>query len=228
MSARLTVVVVEDHDLLRETTVMFLREHGYQAIGWDCAESVDVEASSALASLYLIDLNLPGENGLELSKRLRKAQPDAGIVMVTARSDVSDRIQGYDSGADIYMAKPVEAQELLAVIRSLAVRILPARSKDGWSLERCSLTLTGPSGAVKLTHPEVALLCGLVQTKERMLARDDVARHFNLTSEDKYQASLNVRLSQLRKKLRSVKVPEPSLKSLNNRGLIIGFELALR
>ena len=228
MSARLTVVVVEDHDLLRETTVMFLREHGYQAIGWDCAESVDVEASSALASLYLIDLNLPGENGLELSKRLRKAQPDAGIVMVTARSDVSDRIQGYDSGADIYMAKPVEAQELLAVVRSLAVRILPARSKDGWLLERSSLTLTGPSGAVKLTHPEVALLCGLVQTKERMLARDDVARHFNLTSEDKYQASLNVRLSQLRKKLRSVKVPEPSLKSLNNRGLIIGFELALR
>jgi len=224
----LTVVVVEDHDLLRETTVMFLREHGYQAIGWDCAESVDVEASSALASLYLIDLNLPGENGLELSKRLRKAQPDAGIVMVTARSDVSDRIQGYDSGADIYMAKPVEAQELLAVVRSLAVRILPARSKDGWLLERSSLTLTGPSGAVKLTHPEVALLCGLVQTKERMLARDDVARHFNLTSEDKYQASLNVRLSQLRKKLRSVKVPEPSLKSLNNRGLIIGFELALR
>lgn len=228
MPAQLIVSVVEDHDLLREATIAMLKENGFEAVGWESAESVQISGASGSAALYIIDINLPGESGLELARRLRQAQPNAGIVMVTARSDTPDRVEGYRSGADVYMVKPVESAELLAVVSSLKARILPGQADSGWILDRSSLTLAGPAAEVQLTHPEVSLLCGLVQAPAQTLAREEVARHLNLTSEDKHKASMNVRLSQLRKKLRSVEIPDPSLKSLRNRGLLMCFKLTTR
>lgn len=228
MPAQLIVSVVEDHDLLREATIAMLEEHGFEAVGWESAESVQISGASGSASLYIIDINLPGESGLELARRLRQAQPNAGIVMVTARSDTPDRVEGYRSGADVYMVKPVEPAELLAVVSSLKARILPEQAENGWTLDRSALTLASADAEVQLTHPEVSLLHSLAQAETNTLAREEVARHLNLTNEDKHKASMNVRLSQLRKKLRSVEIPDPSLKSLRNRGLVMCFKLTVR
>ena len=155
MFAQLSVNVVEDHDLLREATVSMLQENGFHAVGWESAEAIHSSLSSAQPALYIVDVNLPGESGLELARRLRLAQPVSGIVMVTARSDVPDRVEGYSSGADVYLIKPVEPEELLAVVRSLQVRMFPVQSVNEWWLERATLKFKSSDAAyVQLTHPE--------------------------------------------------------------------------
>lgn len=229
MVAQLKVNVVEDHDLLREATVSMLQENGFHAVGWESAEAIHGSLSSAQPMLYIVDVNLPGESGLELTRRLRLAQPGAGIVMVTARSDIPDRVEGYSSGADVYLIKPVEPEELLAVVRSLQARMFPVQAVNEWWLERATLKFKSSDAAfVQLTHPEVNLLAGLAQAVDHTLSREEVALHLNLTLEEKYKASMNVRLSQLRRKLRSAGVIEPSIKSLRNRGLRLCFKLTVR
>lgn len=225
MATQLSVSVIEDHDLLRESTVAMLQEHGLNAVGWDCAEAINVSAPPGQPMLHIIDLNLPGESGLELARRLRQAQPTAGIVMVTARSDISDRVEGYRSGADVYMVKPVEPDELLAVVRAMEARLIPALSKSDCLLECASLTLKASLGEAQLTYSEVSLLVGFAAAQDRTLSREEVAKHLNLTCEPRHSASMNVRLSQLRKKLRVVGVKEPSIKSLRERGLKMCFKL---
>ncbi len=97
----LNIIVVEDHDALRDITVEALRSQGHQVVGVESAEALNrVDADSA-ADLMVIDLNLPGEDGISLSRRLRAARPDMGIVMVTARTLSSDRARGYDSGRSL-------------------------------------------------------------------------------------------------------------------------------
>lgn len=228
MAAQLTVFVVEDHDLLREATVHMLQESGFHAIGWESAEAMLSAPVSVYPKLYIVDVNLPGASGLELAKQLRHAQPGAGIVMVTARSEIPDRVEGYRSGADVYLVKPVEPEELLAVVRSLQARLFPVQAVNEWWLERASLTVKSTGAESQLTHPEVSLLAALVQAPEHTLTREEVALHLNLTLEDRHKASMNVRLSQLRRKLRTVGVSEPSIKSLRNRGLLLCFKLILR
>lgn len=228
MSAQLTVSVVEDHDLLREATVSLFQENGFHAVGWESAEAMRSAPVPVHPTLYIVDINLPGVSGLELAKQLRLSHPSAGIVMVTARSNIPDRVEGYRSGADVYLVKPVEPEELLAVVRSLQARLFPVQAVDEWWLERAALTIKSSGAEVQLTHSEVSLLAALTQAQLHTLSREEVAQHLNLTLEDRHKASMNVRLSQLRKKLKSVGVTQPSLKSLRNRGLRLCFKLTLR
>jgi DNA-binding response OmpR family regulator len=117
----LNVVVVEDHDVLREVTLDALRVQGYHVQGVDCAEALgDLPFQP---DLYIVDLNLPGEDGISLSRRLRAAQPEVGIIMTTARNSIAAKVEGYASGADIYLTKPCSLEELLAAVRSLARRL---------------------------------------------------------------------------------------------------------
>ena len=125
MVARLNILVVEDNDDLRQTMVEVLAGEGHHVSGVDCAEAVP-ECIGAL-DLILIDLNLPGEDGLSLARRIRSTQPDIGMIMVTARRLPADRKRGYDSGADIYLPKPIAFEELCAAIESLSRRISASR-----------------------------------------------------------------------------------------------------
>lgn len=105
MSTCLNILVIEDHDDLRELTVEVLNQQGHHAVGFPGAEELNDVFSGF--DLLIVDLNLPGEDGLSLARRFRLALPDAGIVMVTAREQAADKVRGYESGADIYLTKPV-------------------------------------------------------------------------------------------------------------------------
>lgn len=107
----LHILVVEDNDSLRDATVDFLNAQGHQATGVVCAEDVDDTPTRGVPDLYLIDVNLPGEDGFSLAERIRQSQPMAGIVVMTARGQLNDRLEGYASGADNYLIKPVEQSE---------------------------------------------------------------------------------------------------------------------
>ncbi len=138
----LNILVVEDNDSLREATVDFLNAHGHIAQGVVNAEDVDDTPTRDVPDLYLIDVNLPGENGFSLAQRIRQSQPGAGIVLMTARAQLNDRLDGYHHGADNYLIKPVEQLELLACIRSLAFRL-----KDGAHAPPAVLVLDRRPGA---------------------------------------------------------------------------------
>ena len=92
MASKLNITVVEDHDALRAVTIEALRQQGHHVQGIACAEALDDEAATSPSDLFIIDLNLPGEDGLSLSRRIRRGNPRAGIIMATGRVNLDDQI----------------------------------------------------------------------------------------------------------------------------------------
>lgn len=115
-----SILIIEDNEDLREITVELLSAEGHQVIGVDSAEAASAHASDV--DLMLVDLNLPGEDGLSLTRRMRSARPDLGIIILTARGLPGDIKLGYDAGADLYLPKPVEFEQLMAAIAGLPQR----------------------------------------------------------------------------------------------------------
>lgn len=120
----MNIVVVEDHAILRDVTVTALREMGHLVEGVDSAEALTAVLPSFAAQIVLLDLNLPGEDGISLAQRLRRSNPALGIIMVTARTELSDKLAGYSSGADLYLPKPTSVAELGAAIEALSRRLV--------------------------------------------------------------------------------------------------------
>lgn len=121
----LDILVVEDHDGLRETTVLALQGMGHRALGAAGGRELDAALEGFRPDLLLLDLNLPGEDGLSIARRMRAARPGLGIILVTVREQVQDRVEGYGSGADLYLTKPTSLEELTAAIAALARRLRP-------------------------------------------------------------------------------------------------------
>jgi DNA-binding response OmpR family regulator len=227
MTKPLKILVVEDHDALRETLVELLCEQGYAAEGVFSAEEVDVTGSLQLPDIYIIDLNLPGEDGLSLTRRLRVARPGAAIVIVSARSDLTDRLDGYHTGADVYLTKPFDPEELMAVVGSIAQRLRPLEAQKGLRLDRRRQVLMGASLEVPLSQSEVRLLSGLVQAKDQTLTYQQTAECLNLEDLPANRPTLNARLSQLRKKLQLAGAEEPTLRSIRKQGYSLCIALQL-
>jgi DNA-binding response OmpR family regulator len=219
MSPPLLVMVIEDHDALREATVDFLIQQGFEVVDVPCAEDVDDTPVPRTPDLYVVDLNLPGEDGLSLAKRLRAAQPLAGIVITTARAQLSDRLIGYAVGADIYLPKPVDPQELLATLNALAKRLTQAtQHSKGLTLDDQTLLLRGPGGECKMAESEVRLLVALASAKDQTLERWQVAVQLSPDNDDISADNLQNRISQLRKKMAACGVEGESLKAIRGSG----------
>ncbi len=206
MAACLSILVVEDHDALRESTVELLAAQGHRVMGVASAEEVLDHGSALQPELYLVDLNLPGEDGLSLAARLRAAQPGAGIIMLTARNQTADKIAGYSGGADLYLTKPVDPDELLGAVAALARRLRPEAETTRSRLCVChaTLRLAGPAGEVALSAAEVRLLDALAKAPEQLLERWQVAVNLGMNPEALSDSSLEVRVANLRRKLQEV------------------------
>lgn len=226
MDSALTIVVVEDHDALRNITVDTLRAQGHRVTGVDCAEALDDEAGNHPIDLLIIDVNLPDENGLSLAQRMRAAQPEIGIIMLTARSAEADRVAGYRHGADIYLIKPVSAEELGAAISALSRRIIapPPQSQDRtFALSTGRLELSGPDGACSVTASDAAVLAGLSRAAGRRLETWQLLELTGKGDSDGGKAALEVMIVRLRKKLRSVGAPDGAVKAIRQ----IGYQLCI-
>jgi DNA-binding response OmpR family regulator len=227
MAAQLSVLVVEDHDMLRGAMVSALNGAGHSANGVFSAEEVPATFSSHPPDLYVIDLNLPGEDGLSLARRIREVQPRVGIVMVTARTDIKDRISGYESGADIYLPKPVDPEELLAAVQAVAHRVRPAPNECTLTLNVSRLAVSGPAGELGITQSEANLLSAFVRAKGEQLERYQVANSLAVNGEVLNVTSLEVRLSRLRKKLNQVGAAEPTIKAIRGLGYKLCVSMAI-
>lgn len=221
---KLRIVVVEDYDTLRKAICSELIQEGHSVKGLAMAEDVDDEVLGSVPDLYIVDLNLPGEDGLNLVKRIRASQPDVSIVIVSARSTVVDRISGYGGGANIFLTKPIYFDELKAIIDSFGQRLPFNRQRDaaGLVLHILTLKLLGPAGEVKLTQIEASLLAAFSRAPQRGLEHWQVAEHLG-AGQDINKETVEVRLVRLRKKLAKSGIAGDTIISL--RG--IGYRLCV-
>ena len=228
MPNSLNIVVVEDHDALREVTVEALSQRGHHVRGVDSAEALPDEPGLVPIDLMVIDLNLPGEDGISLAARIRAAQPDIGIIIVTARSQLRDRLVGYNSGADIYLTKPTSTDELIAAIGALTRRIKPqAPEQHDLSINLTALTLRGPLGNASLSSHEVAQMVAFVRAKDQQL---EIWQLIALTDREVTDASkkaLEVQIVRLRKKLLQCGAQEPTIKAIRGQGYKLCLKVAL-
>lgn len=201
------LLIVEDEVRLADTLRQLLNRQGYTAdVYYDGVSGLD-NATTGIYDLMVLDVMLPGMNGFQVVKKLREAGVTTPVLMLTAKSDVSDRIHGLDCGADYYLTKPFEPEELLACVRTLLRRSggqLQESDTLTWgdlSLERATFSLSCAERAVRLSRREYDLMELLMRngnqvvTKEQMLVK---VWGYDSQAEDN---NVEVYISFLRRKL---------------------------
>lgn len=166
----MNIIIVEDHDALREVTVSALQEMGHKVRGVACAEALNEKLRLCIPHILILDLNLPGEDGISLANRVRQIHPEIGIIMVTARKELNDRIAGYESGADIYLTKPTSLEELAVAIQALSRRITT------WAGD--SLQVTLDPGQLKSAERARALHQQLTNARGKLPTVEELASQY--------------------------------------------------
>ncbi|MDX1804055.1 MAG: response regulator transcription factor [Alcanivorax sp.] len=230
-SSALTIVLVEDHDALREVTADVLRQAGHRVIDLDSAEALGEANSGCSVDMYILDLNLPGEDGLSLARRLRQTHPTVGIIMVTARGEAEDLTRGYINGADIYLVKPLASDTLLASVNALGRRLRRAAASQAAEkaviLRLRALVLEGPAGNVALQDAEANLLVALIRAPGRRLEHWQIGELLAGDEDGLSKAAIEVRITRLRRKLRDAGADPLSIKALRGVGYQLCFPIVI-
>ncbi len=229
-NAALKILVIEDNDELREATLTFLQNQGHYVRGVPMAEDINDVTGGFVPDVYVIDLNLPDEDGLSLTRRLRASHPNVGIVITTARSQIGDKVVGYESGADLYLTKPVHPQELMAGVAALGKRMRNATSlSHTLVLQLSRLSLRGPDRMVTLTTSDVQILCALARAPGQSLERWQLAEIIGASNDNApTPASMEMRIARLRKKLANAGAPQPSIKAMHKIGYTLCCAVVLQ
>ena len=201
------ILVVDDDPGIREVLCDYLVLHGYGAVGAASAAEMDRALAQQTPDLIVLDLMMPGEDGLSVCRRLAGKGPP--IVMLSAMGEDTDRIIGLELGADDYLAKPCNPRELLARIRAVLRRPRedeaaegPALTFAGWRLDLLRRDLTRPDGrTVALSAGEFALLRAFAERPGRLLTRDQLLERARGADADVFDRAMDVQISRLRKKL---------------------------
>lgn len=226
----LDIVVVEDNDALREQLMAFLARPGWRLRGADCGEALDTLVREQPAQLLILDLNLPYEDGTSIARRMRAAFPAMGIVMLTARARPSDRTAGYASGADVYLTKPTNVEELESVVQNLARRLLPQQGAESTlilDMTANCLRLQG-GGIVQLSAKEAQLLRLLAMAPDRQLDTDYLVHQ--LYDDDDNAArrgNMTVLISRLRLKLNAT-AHKDLVRAVRGVGYRLGARMVVR
>lgn len=206
------IAVVEDDPEIRALVAGLLAREGFEVAA--CADGAELDRLMARrrVDLVLLDLMMPGEDGLSICRRLR-ASGDTPILMVTAKSDDIDRVVGLEIGADDYLGKPFNPRELLARVRAILRRTREAHRVPavpppalyrfaGWTLDAGSRALANPAGTpVELTGGEFDLLMAFLAHPQRVLSRDQLLDWTRGRNAEPYDRAIDVQLSRLRRKL---------------------------
>lgn len=216
----LRIVVVEDNDDLRNTTVDSLHAMGHAVRGATGASTLDLALASAGADLLVLEVSLPGEDGLSIARRMRVSHPLIGIVMVTARARQEDKLAGYDSGADLYLTKPVSMGELGSAIQAMARRLLPGAPKalPALTLDAGTLQLLGPLATVGISKREALLLGAFATAEEHMLDNPRLTALSCTGNDELSKSALEVQIVRLRKKLEQAGACGPTFKAIRGTG----------
>ncbi len=214
-----SIVIVEDDPPLRMLTARALQEHGYLVRPASSAAEMWVAFEGGPVDLVLLDIMLPGTDGIDLCRQIRR-KSDVPIIFISARGSEADRVIGLELGADDYLAKPFGTRELIARIRAVLRRVGSERQPgdfreteahfDGWSVNFPRRELRSPGGAVvELTGAEFDLLGSFLSHPQRVIARERLIELSRTRLGDSSDRSIDVLVSRLRRKLASGTNPAP-------------------
>lgn len=207
------ILVVDDEEDIRDLLATYLIGFGFEVAAAADGPSMRVEVSRSRPDIVLLDLGLPGEDGLSLARELRAQPRPPGIIIVTGRGQAVDRIVGLEMGADDYVAKPFDLRELAARVRSVLRRTKveappdPPAARDcfdfaGWRIDLSSRSLTRPDGAaVPLTTGEFDLLATFVRNPNRALSRDQLMELMHHREAGPFDRAIDVQVGRLRRKI---------------------------
>jgi two-component system phosphate regulon response regulator OmpR len=205
------VLVVDDDQRLRELLVRYLGEQGFEVRAVADGPGMDKQLSRERYDLVVLDLMLPGEDGLAICRRLRAANGAPAIVMLTAKGDDVDRIVGLEMGADDYLPKPFNPRELVARINAVLRRRAPGGPPGApaaeaqshrfgvFELNLATRALTRDGKPVDITTGEFAVLKVLVQHPRTPLSRDKLMELARGREYEVFDRSIDVQISRLRK-----------------------------
>jgi two-component system OmpR family response regulator len=234
MSERASILMVEDDREIAALVGELLTREGFEAryarSGREMDQSLQEQGPP---QLIVLDLMLPGEDGLSICRRLRTAT-GIPILMLTAKRDDIDRIIGLELGADDYLGKPFNPRELLARIRAILRRAAPARTEDaggaagerlrfaGYTLETSSRRLLRAGGSeVELMTGDYELLAVMLAHPQRVLSRDQLLDWTKGRSWEAYDRSIDVAVSRLRRKIEPNPEQPALIKTVRNGGYIL-------
>jgi DNA-binding response OmpR family regulator len=235
MSSSEHILIVDDLAEIREMLQTYLTQQGYRvSVAADGAELRRTIAQESV-DLVILDLMLPGEDGLSLTRYLRE-HFDVSIIILTGRGEIVDRIVGLELGADDYIAKPFDLRELLARTKSVLRRAKKLTSVAGetqkkvlfagWTLDIDSRQLLSPQGSeVPLTTGEFELLVGFVNHPNRVLSRDEL---LDLTRNRKampFDRSIDVQVGRLRRKIEADPERPTIIKTVRGAGYIFATKI---
>lgn len=231
MSATADILIVDDDASLRAALRDYLSGAGYAVRTADGGAAMDARLAEAVPDLVVLDVMMPGEDGLSICRRLQGRAP---VLMLSAVSETTDRIVGLEVGAADYLPKPFEPRELLARIRAVLRRPLwlgeaaanRALAFEGWTLEPEARRLTDPAGVpVELTSGEFALLMTLVRSAGRILSRERILENTHGPLAESFDRAVDLAVSRLRRKLER---PEQAALIETVRGAGYRFRPAVR
>jgi two-component system, OmpR family, response regulator len=229
------IAILDDEVDITQLLANYLQGHGYRVSQRHDGRSLMELMAADPPALVLLDLGLPGEDGLAVARQLREHWR-CGLVIVTGRGDSVDKIVGLEIGADDYITKPFDLRELLARIKAVLRRLTPVdpsvsdasaapRSKlrfAGWELDKAARRLTNPQGQdVPLTTGEFDLLCAFAQHPGRVLSRDFLLEQTRGREAGPFDRTIDVQVGRLRRKLEADAEDPQIIKSVRGAGYLL-------
>ena len=229
MVSEIRVLYVEDDERLGRLTAEYLRSHQLEVHLAERGELAVADVQRLHPDVVLLDLSLPGIDGMEVCRQIR-AKFDVPIIMVTARIEAEDRVRGLEGGADDYVTKPFQSRELLARIRAVVRR---TRGEAGPKIEKLTVgPLSVDVGArevvlrgqpVSLTTNEFAIVVALAQRAGRVMNREELLQVVHGSTEDAFDRSIDIIISRLRSKLEDDPKSPKLLKTIRGAGYMLAF-----
>ena len=230
------ILVVDDDPGIRDLVSDFLAKHGYTVA--TAADSKEMERAMGghTPDLIVLDVMLPGEDGLAICRRL--SRPDGpAIIMLSAMGEETDRIVGLELGADDYLPKPCNPRELMARVRAVLRRRHEPRPADermaascefaGWRLDLVRHELRSPQGVVvNLSSGEFSLLRTFVERPQRVLTRDQLLELARGPQSDAFDRAIDVQISRLRRKLEDGGGGQELIRTVRNEGYMFMAKVA--
>ena len=243
MSLHAHIAIVDDEPDITRLLATYLQAQGFRTTALHSGAALMALMPQDPPALVLLDLGLPGEDGFSIARQLREHWR-CGLVIVTGRGDAVDKVVGLEVGADDYVTKPFDLRELLARIKAVLRRLLPAEGAApapapapapaeprpaarealafaGWRLDTAARTLTSPGGEpVALTTGEFDLLCAFARHPGRVLSRDFLLELTRGRGAAPFDRTIDVQVGRLRKKLEADPERPQIIKSVRGAGYI--------
>jgi len=231
------LLIVDDDAGIRTAFADFLTRHDFIVDTAEDAAAMDASLTRDGADVVILDVMLPGEDGLSICRRLSERRGGAAVIIVSALGEETDRVVGLELGADDYLPKPCSPRELLARVRALlrrrgaavatAADAPGAFSFAGWRLNVVSRELRAPDGVlVPLSSGEFSMLKAMVDRPQRALSRDQLLDALRGPDAESYDRAIDVAVSRLRRKLDRGQGGRELIRTLRNEGYLFAARVS--